>query len=139
MLVVKSSYPAYFITVQPKNITIITEKGTIAANEEEELKCVIYRVKPQPEDIYVSVEDSDYGPYRGDWNQVNTVRNAAVIEMTLFVIFTEADNGMTMRCNVVWGDNVQEYTSEDMPLNITCEYYLRYPMGWRRNQECRLV
>ena len=114
------------ITVKPNNITITTEKNIITENTEENVTCDIYRVKPAPVDVYVTVEGSSTQQYGGNLDKIEEERNAAVLKMVVWITFTKSDNGKRMKCNVLWGeeDSAETYESDIMTLNITCEYYL---------------
>ena len=121
--------------MQPKNITIKTEKLTIAENEAENVTCVIYRVKPYPQDVYLIVEGNPT-QHKDAVVPIDEHRNAAIIEMVVLMTFTKSDNGMKMRCDVAWGENDNIYSSDNVTLNITCKYILRYPMSARSYCYC---
>ena len=111
-----------YIAVSPKNTHLVVEE-IISVETEAEVRCVIHRVTPPPVDIYIAVEGNST-QHRGEVKKIGEERNAAILEMVALATFTKTYNCMQMRCYVLWGqeDNKQIYESDDVQLNITCEY-----------------
>ena len=91
-------------------------------NEDEDtvVTCVIDRVKPEPEKMYIT-KDGDSSKYSKAFVQTVNIDRTHHIEMTVDMKFMRVDNGLKMRCHVDWNNEIEEYRSQDLTLNVQCE------------------